>query len=387
MSTQFLIFISVIEAVIALIHYVVYRSIVHYLGIYSHTGLWIFRVFMIVAALSFFVSSLITSKFWSAEGHVLYTISAVWLGLVIWLFFASILCVIIDPVLRHFIDSDVIYWGARATVALVCFLGAIGINLYGLINQANIKVVEYEVKIKNLPQAWEGRKAVLIADTHFGNVRGAEYAKEIAAKVRSINPDIMFVPGDFYDGPPMQFKAPADEIGLIKPPLGIFYSTGNHEEYGNREDYLVPIQEAGIKVLDDQTVNVQGVNIVGVAYRSTSGKDSSGKSTFPFTLSKALQTATTSQNPTILIKHVPFGVTDAEGMSIDLMVSGHSHRGQMWPFSYITRAVFNGFDYGLKNYKNLQVITTSGIGTWGPPQRIGSSNEIVVIKFRKDVGK
>lgn len=383
MNTQFLIFIAVIEAVIALIHYVVYRSIVHYFGIYNHTGLWIFRGFMIIAAVSFCIASLITARGWSPEGHVFYTVSAVWLGLVIWLFFAAIVCVIVDPILKHFINSEVVYWGARATVALICFLGAVGLNLYGLVNQARLKVVEYDVVVKNLPNEWIGRKAVLLADTHFGNVRGAEYAKEIIAKVRAINPDIMFISGDFYDGPPMPYEAPAVAMGSFQPNLGIYYVTGNHEEYGNREDYIGPIKRAGITVLDDQSVNVKGVNVVGVSYRTTSGKDSQGRELFPFTLSKALQTGVASTNaPTILLKHVPLGVAEAEGMSVDLMLSGHSHHGQMWPFNYITNAIFNGFDYGLNSYRNLQVITTSGAGTWGPPQRIGSNNEIVVIKFK-----
>lgn len=384
MST-FIIIVSVFQGLIALIHYAVYRTVVHYFGIYSQTGLWIFRVFMFLAAISFIVASIITSKGWTAPGHVFYTVSAVWLGLVIWLFFASVLCVILDPIAKHYINNEVVYWGVRATIALVCFIGAVALNVYGLVHQSNLQVVEYEVPIKNLPNEWEGKKAVLIADTHFGNVRGAEYAKDLKDKISTINPIIMFLSGDIYDGPPIPFEAPINELASFKPQWGTYFVTGNHEEYGDREMYIAPIQKAGIKVLEDESVNVKGVNIAGVSYRNSSTKDSSGNEQFAFVLSKIFNTtaSTTSNSPTILLKHTPAGVASAHDTGIDLMLSGHTHRGQMWPFGYIAKLVFNGFEYGLNEYKGLQVITTSGAGTWGPPQRIGTSNEIVVIKFKK----
>jgi predicted MPP superfamily phosphohydrolase len=200
-----------------------------------------------------------------------------------------------------------------------------------------------------------------------------------------INPDIVFLSGDIYDGPPIPFEAPINELASFKPKWGMYFVTGNHEEYGDRNIYMLPITKAGIRVLEDESVNVKGVNIAGVSYRNSSVKNSDGQEPFAFTLSKIFNTTASSSPgaPTILLKHTPAGVVSAYDAGISLMLSGHTHRGQMWPFGYIAKLVFNGFDYGLNKYKDLQVITTSGAGTWGPPQRIGTSNEVVVIKFKK----
>ena len=395
-TAYFITFLVVAQLIVMFMHYVVYVAVVKYFGLYSSNVLWSFRAIMFVASISFITISVITYNFWSFWGHVFYTAIAVWLGLVIWLFFASIILIIGDQILQLFKMSDLLYWGLRGTLALVCFAGAVGINLYGLVHQSDIKVTKYTVELANLPNSWDGRRAVMFADTHYGNVFSGDNARTISGLIASLKPDIIFMPGDFYDGPPMDYASPARVYRLMirdlkeeqKDFLGAFYVTGNHEEYRDRLTYVEPLKAAGFNILDNKEVKVDGVVISGVSY-----KDSVKETDFDKTM--ASSSVYMSDAPKILLKHVPDGLDTAVKYGTDLMLSGHTHRGQMWPFSIITGYIYKGFEYGQnvftssvndfagKNKNSMTVITTSGAGTWGPPQRIGTDTEIVEITFKK----
>jgi predicted MPP superfamily phosphohydrolase len=115
------------------------------------------------------------------------------------------------------------------------------------------------------------------------------------------------------------------------------------------------------------------IQIVGVDYRTTTNSDS---------YTKVLDSLHIDKNiPSILLKHTPMHIDIAEQAGISLQLSGHSHKAQMFPFSLLTRFIFKGFDYGLKRLNNMQVYTSSGVGTWGPPVRVGTKSEIVRIHF------
>ena len=136
---------------------------------------------------------------------------------------------------------------------------------------------------------------------------------------------------------------------------------------------LQAIEAAGIRVLDNEVTDVEGVQIVGDDYLATSHNDAFVKALGSITLD--------ADRPTILLKHVPIHLETAERAGIDLQLSGHTHRAQIFPLSLITKIIFRGYDYELKPLGNMQVLTTSGVGTWGPPLRVGSNSEIVVITF------
>ena len=395
-TAYFITFLVVAQLIVMFMHYVVYVAVVKYFGLYSSNVLWSFRAIMFVASISFITISVITYNFCCFLEHVFYPAIAVWLGLVIWLFFASIILIIGDQILQLFKMSDLLYWGLRGTLALVCFAGAVGINLYGLVHQSDIKVTKYTVELANLPNSWDGRRAVMFADTHYGNVFSGDNARTISGLIASLKPDIIFMPGDFYDGPPMDYASPARVYRLMirdlkeeqKDFLGAFYVTGNHEEYRDRLTYVEPLKAAGFNILDNKEVKVDGVVISGVSY-----KDSVKETDFDKTM--ASSSVYMSDAPKILLKHVPDGLDTAVKYGTDLMLSGHTHRGQMWPFSIITGYIYKGFEYGQnvftssvndfagKNKNSMTVITTSGAGTWGPPQRIGTDTEIVEITFKK----
>jgi hypothetical protein len=192
----------------------------------------------------------------------------------------------------------------------------------------------------------------------------------IASRLR---PDIVFLPGDIFDGTkadPDRLAAPFKELC---PPFGIYYATGNHDEFGDTAQYFEALTRAGVRVLSNESVTVDGLFIVGVNY---------GDSTHLIRLRATLEALHLDPaRASILLNHVPTRLPIVEEAGISLQISGHTHGGQMIPFTWITRRVFGNFTYGLQRFGRLQVYTSSGAGTWGPPMRVGTHPEMVLLQF------
>jgi predicted MPP superfamily phosphohydrolase len=209
----------------------------------------------------------------------------------------------------------------------------------------------------------------------LGHVSGKPYAQKISKLVSDLKPDMVFIGGDLFDGAKMDEVDVISPLSKIKPVQGMYFVTGNHDGFYDSSEFknLQVVTNAGIRVLNNEVVNVEGLQIVGVDYRQT---------TDPVRFAEILRNLNIVPNlPSILLKHVPTYIEVAESAKISLQISGHTHRVQVWPLSYIGTKIFKGFDYGLKNSGNTQIYTSSGTGTWGPPYRVGTNCEIVVIEL------
>lgn len=360
--------IGIIQIILFLGHFVVYKTVVQFLHITSPQALLWTRVVFIVLSVSFVLASLVAFRWYGPWVRALYIPAAVWLGTLYWLFLASLL-------------AWTTHWLARASSANLN-TGAVGIGLlalaviistYGVWNSYQTRVRHITVRIDNLPQSWQGRRAVLVADTHLGNFRNTRFSVKVAALIKQQQPDIVFIPGDFYDGTPEDYTRLAQAFGSISAPLGVFLAPGNHEEFGDANPLFKALRNAGITVLDNKLELVDGVQIIGVAYAATTTDQNQHA---------VLENLSPNQElPSILIKHAPTLIASAQEAGIDFQVSGHTHLGQVYPIKYITKALYGQFYYGLTKLDTTQVLTTSGVGTWGPPQRVGADPEIVVITF------
>ncbi len=248
---------------------------------------------------------------------------------------------------------------------------ALFISAYGVWKSYQTKIARYQIKIKNLPQAWSGKKIVMFADVHLGNIRGINFINTTVDLVKNEKPDLVLIPGDYFDGPPADLEALAVPLAKIKAKHGVFFCDGNHEEFKHNVPFVHALKKAGVVVLNNDFVEINGLQIIGVDYRSTRGVRH---------LRKVLKAIDFDRDkPSILMKHVPSGFKAANEAHVNLMVSGHTHMGQVFPFNLLTKILFRGYEYGLTPYKNMQVLTTVGVGTWGPPQRVGTHSEIVSI--------
>jgi predicted MPP superfamily phosphohydrolase len=254
------------------------------------------------------------------------------------------------------------------------FLGlAVATGFYGLVNARVIRIRRLHIHLANLPSSWRGRKALLASDLHLGHINGAHFSRRIAALSARLQPDIVFIAGDVFDGTRANAERMAAPLRELTPPLGVYFSTGNHDEFGDAAGFLAALRHAGIRVLANEKVIVDGLQIAGVPYHDT---------TYPQRFKANLEALNIDRAAaSILISHVPNRLPIVEQAGIGLQLSGHTHGGQFAPFTWLTRRIFGKFTYGLNSFGSLQVYTSYGAGTWGPPLRVGTSPEVVLFTF------
>ena len=259
------------------------------------------------------------------------------------------------------------------SIAIVSFSTACLLGIIGAIQAKRFKIVSYKVNMQNTPELWKNKKVVLVSDTHFGLINHKNFSDKIVKNILKLNPDLVLHAGDFYDGPKNNMSVITESWQELTKSVPVFFAPGNHEMYGDYEAFLSSIRDAGINVLTDSFIEHDGVQIAGITYR---GKNQPEKA------STALQSLGTNKDkPLILINHPPLFHDNAIEIHTDLMVSGHTHNGQLWPLNYVAKAMYKKYFYGMNKKQNLTAITTSGVGTYGPPIRLFNTPELVVINF------
>jgi hypothetical protein len=159
----------------------------------------------------------------------------------------------------------------------------------------------------------------------------------------------------------------------VSAPLGTYFVTGNHEEFSDRAIYIEAIERSGVVVLNNEKIIVDGLQLVGVHFRESVNADR-----YRSVLNSANLDRTTAS---ILLVHEPRHLPIAEQAGVSLQLSGHTHRGQFFPFTMIVKRIWGRYAYGLQRYRDLAVYISCGAGTWGPPLRVGTTPEIVLIHF------
>jgi predicted MPP superfamily phosphohydrolase len=253
------------------------------------------------------------------------------------------------------------------------FTVALLAGLYGVFNANWMRITRTTVRLANLPAAWRGRKAALISDLHLGHVRNGNFLRRIVAKVLKEEPDAIFIAGDLYDGTAIDAKKAAQPLSGLAAPQGVYFVAGNHEQFGDDSKYLRAVTAAGVRVLSNEKVDADGLQIIGVPYRHA---------THDAHFASVLRgIGVDRKRASILLTHAPDHPEVAEAAGVSLQLSGHTHLGQFIPWSWLARRIYRQFVYGLSRIGKMQVFTSSGAGTWGPPLRLGSNPEIVVLQL------
>jgi len=369
---RFFLFVSVVQSILLFGHWFLYRTLVPFFGVTHPAKLWTLRVAMGLLSLSFISSSFFSFRYSNLLARTLYTASVSWLGIFYLLFLASLLAWTVYGLMRLFhLPMD------RRTLIIVLFGIALIGSLYGFINAGIIRINTVSLPIPNLPVVWEGKTAVWISDVHLGQVRNHRFAQRITGMIQDLKPDLVFIGGDLYDGgEAMDLNHMVEPLSRLTPPLGVYFVTGNHEEFYDNRPYINAVRGAGIRVLNYEKVEIDGLQIIGVGYR-----DSRNQKQFRAILQKL---EIDRQKPSLLLKHVPIDLEIVRDQGISAQISGHTHQGQVFLFRFITSKIYKGYDYGLKEFGDLLVFTSSGAGTWGPPMRLDTNPEIVVIKFARE---
>lgn len=288
----------------------------------------------------------------------------IWLGAVfIWfsVAMAFMLCQIMAGFFKVSVPQNLSLYALALTAVLT--IGAV------LTAQKTPKVTK--VDIKNPFANGETLKIVQVSDTHLGIGVSVEKFKKLTALIQSLNPDIIVFTGDIFEETHLRAQEYTAALKSLTPRYGKYAVLGNHEYYRGAQKNIDLWTNADIKPLLNTSAQAGGINIIGVNDVKTAHIT---KKEF-----SALLAADTDKNKfNLLLSHTPLYFEQAAQNGVNLMLSGHTHNGQIWPFNYLVKLSFK-YSYGLYTYKNSNIYVTSGAFFWGPPMRLFTKNEITFI--------
>lgn len=360
-------FIAVVQTILFLGHFVVYETWIRLWGTPSEPALTWLRIVLGVLSISFVTASALAFRFSNVVMRTFYRIAAAWLGFLNFLACAAILAWIVYGI------GWLAGWKSGGPVIVATlFALAILVGMYGMANASRVRVRRVSVDLPNLPESWRERTAAFISDLHLGHIRNLRFSNRLVERLASLAPDIIFIGGDLYDGTHVDANRVVEPWSRQPSPLGTYLIAGNHEMFAGRAS-LKAAEGAGIRVLNDEKVVVDGMQIVGVDYHASTSASRFGLMLHRMNIDP--------NSASILLSHSPHRLAVAERAGISLQLSGHTHRGQMLPVRWIVERIFGDYAYGLHPFGKMMVYTSSGVGTWGPPMRVGTHSEIVLISF------
>lgn len=316
---------------------------------------------------SFIIFSALTRSSDSNLVHWLYLLIACWMGIAIYLVQGFVLAWII-----YFIAKKKNWRVKKSYFATAVLSITVLIIIYGLINAQFLRVNNIELKIKNLPIEWQGKKIVQLSDVHLGSINRVDSLDKIIKKTKELNPDYIFFTGDYLDGTcpsADKFITPLSELAKIAK---VYFINGNHESYARINNLREQLEASGIIILEDEIIIDNNMQIVGLAY--THDRENPSDQTVFQKIDSNL--------PAILLSHEPTYISQAKEAGINLHLSGHTHRGQIFPANLVTYLIYGRYHYGLNQEGDYNQYTSSGAGTWGPPLRVLTSSEIVVFTLK-----
>lgn len=222
-------------------------------------------------------------------------------------------------------------------------------------------------------------RVAVASDLHLGNIVGNRHLRRLVKRINAMKPDIILLPGDVLDDSiePFLRNRMSDTLMELQARDGVYAVLGNHEYYGaSIPQYVEAMKRIGIQVLQDETVSI------GDRYYVAGRKDRTAESASPEgRLSVAsLVSGLDMSRPVIMMDHQPYGFNLAAAAGVDVLLCGHTHRGQIAPNHWITKRLFE-LDWGYMRKDKMHVAVSSGYGTWGPPIRLASRSEIVELKI------
>ena len=245
----------------------------------------------------------------------------------------------------------------------------------------HVVLEDVNIKIKDLKQEY---KILQLSDIHIGGLIDAAFIKGIVARVNDCKPDLVVITGDLVDIDIQKAHDTLEELKYLDSKYGTFFIVGNHEYFHDIEAIIKRVKELGIRVLENENIYIgeinTGFNLVGVydlfGYRAEK---------YMPNITKALQKRELS-SPTILLAHQPKFLEEVDDtQNIDLVLSGHTHGGQLLPFKLLVK-LQQPYISGLHQHTpKTQIYVNKGTGFWGPPMRLGASAEITQIRLKPTV--
>ncbi len=373
------IFFSIVFTMYGLINLYIFSHGSSVLAAHPELYPWYLGVFL------FFSLAFIAGRFLERVSITLLSSALIWIGS-FWLAAMAyfLLIVVAIDVLRMlnaivpFIPTSLFTPDAKLNTLLMSVIGVAAIIIGGAINARTPRIKNLNLTIPKNSHPLKSLNIVAASDIHLGTIICKARLERIVEKINSLDADIVLLPGDVVDediGPVIKQNL-GETLRKIKSKHGVIAITGNHEYIGGVNAACQYLVEHGITMLRDDVVRIaDSFYVVGredVSYNRGRQRQRKPLNELMNGIDKSL--------PIILMDHQPFRLHEAEENGVDLQLSGHTHHGQMFPFNYITKRIFE-VSWGYKKKGNTHIYVSCGVGSWGPPVRVGNTPEIMNIKL------
>lgn len=364
MIISFLVFLSLV----ILGHYFAWRLVLEAYPRSFPYRRWILGFFIVIT--TFFLSIFVIMR---GEGgdfiHNLYAISAVMFGFLTqmmlfgamyWAFF-TVFSMIKSPYQQAWLNRKRLVACITLSIATILFV-------LGTYNAYNPRVKT--IVLSGWPQELSGKSFVHLSDLHIGSVYRPAWVARIAGMVNNLEPNFTIISGDLIDGSDGKLDKFVPAMQSFEAPL--IFTPGNHDYYIYEGEMERLIEEGDVILLSDAAAVFENIEVIGFNYLAREHSD---------VRREIANLRPENDLPRLVINHVPVDQAEAEALEAKLMLSGHTHRGQIFPISAMTWLLYGRFSYGLETYNEMLTYTSAGTGTWGPPLRTNGFGEIIVFRF------
>jgi len=377
-------------AIFFIVFLIVYSAANYYIFIHGWHSIALFPflkpfyiIIFLLAASGYIIAKFAGSKVPEIIYDILLWSGSFWFAFMLY-FFLFILLIDLSRLLNHFFNIYPAFITSNySTAKFVTFVVVLSISIIiiiaGFINTRNIKINQVEIEIPKKSSNLSELNVVHAGDFHLTIINNGKFLDEIVERINSLNPDIVLMTGDILDDNINILKRQNIGKGLskIKSKYGVFVSNGNHEFINGADELDKYMEEMNLKVIRDSSAFIDNSFYIV-------GRDDRSKVSFTGKQRKSLKEIMTNVDknyPVILLDHTPSKLGEAVNENIDLQLSGHTHNGQMFPANFITKWIYE-VSWGYLKKEQTQFYVTCGVGTWGPPVRLGSDSEIVNLKIR-----
>lgn len=364
-----ILFFTAFLGVFALINFYISRRFIAHLDIKSINKFY-FRIFLFV---NFFgIIGYMLGRYYVDFPNWLYFLFSLPIGILFLLFCTAIIYDISIVILKRATLSKRRRDFFKRSLDISSLAFASTLSAKSIYNARDIKLEKVEVAIKNLKKNY---KIAQLSDIHIGGLINKTFIKDIVQRVNALNVDLVVITGDLIDIDMERGRDIVAELAYLNSKYGTFFVAGNHEYFHNISKIIETLKGLDIRVLENENIYIgdedEGFNLAGVydifGYRANS---------YIPDINKALNGL--RKSPTVLLSHQPKYIDEVTD-SVDLMLSGHTHGGQLFPFRFLVK-LQQPYVSGLHQHnKELQIYVSKGTGFWGPPMRLGACSEITEI--------
>ena len=364
-----ILFFLAVLGLFALLNMYISKRLIQKLDITQKTKTYL-RIFLVVNLLG--IVGYVLGRYYLEYPNWLYFLLSLPIGVLFLLFCTAVIYDISRVSLDALPLSDSRRNFFKKSLDISSLAVAVSINAKAVYEATFVKHEKVDIKIKNLETPY---KIVQLSDIHIGGLIGLDFIEKLVQRVNAMKPDLVVITGDLVDISLEKAEDSLNAFKALESQYGTYFIVGNHEYFHGIEEIIEKVKSLGIRVLENENVYIgevgKGFNLAGVydvmGYRTQ---------TYMPDLDKALKNK--KDAPTVLLAHQPRFIEEVKS-GVDVMLSGHTHGGQIYPFRFLVKIVQPYIDGLHQHNDELQIYVNKGTGFWGPPMRLGASSEITEI--------